>query len=54
MADSNISPVHRIILTGSKIHIFNGKAIELRPWLAALKKKECFYKLKDPELANFG
>lgn len=54
MVDTNIGSVHKVISSESKIPIFTGKAVEVRPWLAALKKKEWINKLTDSELVNLA
>ena len=38
MANTNSSPVNRVIISRSKILIFTRKPTNLKPWLAALKK----------------
>ena len=40
MANTNPGSVNRVITCRSKFPIFTGKPTDLKPWLAALKKKE--------------
>lgn len=47
MAKTNTSPANRIAISASMIPIFTGKPTDLKPWIAALKKKELVYKLTD-------
>ena len=54
MPNTNPNPINGVITSGSKIPTFTGKLTNLKLWLAALKKKECIYKLIDPELINLA
>ena len=52
MANTHLSVIHIVATSGSKIPIFTGRPTNLKPWRAALKKKQRIYKLTDSELIN--
>ena len=54
MASTNPSLILIVATNGSKIPIFIGRPTELKPWLAALKKKQRIYKLTDSLLINLA
>ena len=52
MANTNPSLIPIVATSGLRVPIFIGKPTDLKPWLAALKKKQRIYKLTDSELIN--
>ena len=54
MANTKLSLIHIVATSGSKIPIFTGRLTDLKPWLAALKKKQRINKLTDSELINLA
>ena len=47
-------PIFKVATSGSKIHIFMGKASEFQAWVEALKKKARIYQLTQTELVNLA
>ena len=54
MTNTNPSLIHIVATSGSRIPIFTGRPIDLKPWLAALKKKQRIYKLNDSEVKTLA
>ena len=54
MANTNPSLIHIVATSGSRISIFTGRPTDLKPWLAAFRKKQWSYKLTDSELINLA
>ena len=54
MANINPSLIQIVATSGSKIPIFTGMPTDLKPWLAALKKKQRINKITDSELINLA